>query len=261
MHNASQVLLGSTRQGGSGFAKVVSSHSDSPATFKAGLAVRMSSTGALSLSSGFLMGVSLGKSLSDTTRTAVCRKSGGVPLRILKYYGTVTISSYANLVDSGDDEIVVAGVTFVAQTGAATPGDATFRAATSNNATASSLATQINAHATAGAKVYAQAASAVVHLVCIEDNPTEAPTLTYSDEGTSTVGASVSGSGTLSTTAVTRGTPVYMHSTLGKAVASTHTSAVATNAVYAQDSAYLEGLDPDGGSSVAVAMIDMEGGI
>jgi len=261
MHSASKVLLGSTRQGGSGFAKVVSSFADNPATFKAGLAVRMASTGALSLSSGSLLGVSLGKSLSDDTRTAVCRKSGGVPLRVMKYYGTVTITSYANLIDAGFDEVEVAGVTFVAQAGAATLGTATFRAATSNNATATSLAAQINAHETAGAKVIAVAASAVVHIASIEDNPASAPTLAYSDEGTATVGATVSGSGTLSTLAVTRGTPVYVHSSLGKAVASTHTSAVVTNAVYAQDSATLEGVDPDGGSSCLVAMIDMEGGI
>src|SRR5690606_27656980 len=38
--------------------------------------------------------------------------------------GTVTITSYANLVDAGDDEITVAGVTFVAQAGAATLGEA-----------------------------------------------------------------------------------------------------------------------------------------
>lgn len=261
MHSASQVLLGSTRQGGKPPAKVVSSFADSPSTFKSGLAVRLSSSGALSLSSGRLLGVSLGKSLSDTTRTAVCRKGGGVPLRVLKYYGTITISSYANLVSTSGDTIQVAGVDFVAQSGSATLGEATFQAASSNNNTATSLAAQINAHETAGAKVYAQAASAVVHLVCIEDNPASAPTLTYTDGSPTTVGASVTGSGTLSTLAVTRGTPVYLHSALGKAVASTHTSAVVTNAVYAQDSATLEGLDPDGGSSSLVAMIDMEGGI
>jgi len=59
---------------------------------------------------------------------------------------TVTITSYANLVSGTDDAIVVNGVTFTAQAGAATPGDATFRAATSNDATATSLRTQVNAY-------------------------------------------------------------------------------------------------------------------
>src|SRR5690606_24732818 len=61
--------------------------------------------------------------------------------------GTVTISSYANLVDAGDDEITVGSVTFVASASAVTAGDATFQAATSDEATAASLAAQINAHA------------------------------------------------------------------------------------------------------------------
>lgn len=108
--------------------------------------------------------------------------------------GTVTISSYANLVDAGNDEITVAGVTFVAQTGAATLGTATFRAATSNDATAASLAAQINAHATTSALVEATALAAVVTITAkatgIAGNEIA---LAYSDEGTATVGASVSG--------------------------------------------------------------------
>lgn len=79
-----------------------------------------------------------------------------------KANATVTITSYANLVSGTDDAIVVDGVTFTAQAGAATPGQATFQAATSNNATAASLAAQINAHLTGGANVHATATGADV---------------------------------------------------------------------------------------------------
>lgn len=69
--------------------------------------------------------------------------------------GTVTITAYASLVDTTPDTISVAGVTFTAQAGAATLGTATFQAATSDEATATSLAAQINAHATTKALVEA----------------------------------------------------------------------------------------------------------
>lgn len=76
--------------------------------------------------------------------------------------GTVTITDYTDLVSGTDDALSVAGVSFVAQDGAATLGQATFRAATSNEATAASLAAQINGHATAGALVEASVVGAVV---------------------------------------------------------------------------------------------------
>lgn len=71
--------------------------------------------------------------------------------------GKITITDYANLVSGTDDELTIGSTTFTAQTGAATEGDDTFQAATSNEATAASLALQINTHATEGALVYAQA--------------------------------------------------------------------------------------------------------
>lgn len=107
--------------------------------------------------------------------------------------GTVTISSYANLVDTGNDTIAVAGVTFAAQTGAATLGTATFQAATSNDATAASLAAQINAHATAGALVEAEADGAVVTITSLLPGTEGHYALVYTDNGTATVGATLSG--------------------------------------------------------------------
>lgn len=109
--------------------------------------------------------------------------------------GLVTITSYANLVDSGDDTVTVGATVFTAQAGAATPGDATFQAATSEAATATSLAAQINAHATAGSLVRATAIGAVVVITALHGGTDgNSIALAYSDEGTATVGATVSGS-------------------------------------------------------------------
>jgi hypothetical protein len=107
--------------------------------------------------------------------------------------GTITVTSYANLVSGTDDAVTIGGVAFTAQTGAATLGDATFQAATSNNATAASLAAQINAHAVVGDLVTATVLSAVVTLTAkgtgLSGNDV---TLTYTDND-SNVGITVAG--------------------------------------------------------------------
>lgn len=108
--------------------------------------------------------------------------------------GNVTITSYANLVDAGNDTISVAGVAFVAGSGSATPGDATFQAASSNNSTALSLAAQINAHPVASLLVEAEANSAIVTITAVQPGAGgNAIALSYTDGGTATVGATVSG--------------------------------------------------------------------
>lgn len=76
--------------------------------------------------------------------------------------GNVEITNFANLTATTADTINVAGTTFTAQAGAATPGTATFQAATSLAATATSLAAQINAHATVSLLVKAVASGAKV---------------------------------------------------------------------------------------------------
>ena len=55
-----------------------------PATFPAGLAVHVTSTGTLSLakSAGMFAGVSMGRDLADDKRTAVARTGGHVPILI-----------------------------------------------------------------------------------------------------------------------------------------------------------------------------------
>ena len=78
MHNAGQVLLGATKSSD----KAVTEYASDPASYVAGTAVRVASTGLLALAkaSGTLAGISLGKSLSDTSKTAVCRSGLGVPI-------------------------------------------------------------------------------------------------------------------------------------------------------------------------------------
>ncbi len=111
--------------------------------------------------------------------------------------GLVTITSYANLVVTSGDTVHVGATTFTAQSGAATPGAGTFQAATNNAATATSLAAQINAHATAGALVFAQAFGSLVKIAAIHGGTAgNAIVLTYTDTH-SEIGATVSGSGTL----------------------------------------------------------------
>lgn len=106
--------------------------------------------------------------------------------------GTIEISSYANLVSGTDDTVDVGATTFTAQSAAADPGDPTFQAATSNAATAISLALQINEHATSGALVEAVAVGDIVYIRALEGGTSgNSIALDYTDNDTN-VGAIVS---------------------------------------------------------------------
>lgn len=76
--------------------------------------------------------------------------------------GNAEITNFANLVSGTADTLTVAGVTFTAQSGSVTPGANLFQASVSNAATATSLAAQINAHATTSPLVKAIASGAKV---------------------------------------------------------------------------------------------------
>jgi hypothetical protein len=80
MHDATKVLMGS--HGSSDFD--ASCESGDPATFAAGLVVHRKSDGTLSLASadGSKIGVSMGISLSDTSKTSVCRSGNLIPVQI-----------------------------------------------------------------------------------------------------------------------------------------------------------------------------------
>lgn len=107
--------------------------------------------------------------------------------------GNATITSYANLVSGTPDTIKVGDVVFTAQAGAATLGTATFQAASSNDATATSLAAQINAHEDLDGVVEAVAVGAVVTITAVQSGSQgNAIDLEYDDNDTN-AGATVSG--------------------------------------------------------------------
>ena len=269
MHDATKVLLGHTQTS----FKEISCELGSPATFKAGLFVSRASDKSLSLlkSAGRRIGVALGKTLSnDLKETNVVRKGSKVPVRLAlkRATGVVTITSYANLVSGTDDALAVGGVSFVAQAGAATPGDATFQAVTNNNTTAASLAAQINAHATAGALVKAVATNAVVNLyaraggsggndiaVAYTDNDTNVG-LTLSGLSGGKLSGGSDTFGDISYVAV--GQKAYSNDFNGYADFSTTESTI-TDCTFV--SGVLSGIDEDGTTLVPVALVDMVGGI
>lgn len=80
MHNASKVQMGTTN---SNIREVTNRFGD-PATFQAGLCVHLKSDDTLSLASadGSKLGVSLGRDLSNTKRTAICKAGLGVPVQV-----------------------------------------------------------------------------------------------------------------------------------------------------------------------------------
>ncbi len=266
MHDATKVLLGSSLSS----AKDISTFNSDPATFLAGLAVRVASTGGLSLAkaAGMWAGVSLGKSLSDHKKTSVLRTGESVPMRahLKRSTGTITITSYANLVSGTDDAITIGGQAFTAQAGAATPGDATFQAATGNNETAASLAAQINAHVATAAKVYAVAALAVVTLYAVVEGVGTGHdvTTTYTDNDTN-VGATVQqaaltgGSATISSIAyIAKGGKAYINDATGKLDINISGFCTVSDATYI--SAPLTGID-ESAASVAAALVDIPGGL
>lgn len=270
MHDASKVLLGATGSS----AKDVSRYVGDPATYLAGLCVRLKSDSTLSLlkSDGRHLGVSMGASLSDHKQTVVVRTGERIPIRmhLKRARGTVTITSYANLVSGTDDAITIAGTAFVAQAGAATPGDATFRAATGNNETATSLATQINAHATVSLKVKAVVSSAVVTLWSVAEGVGSTGTgndiaVTYTDNDTN-VGATLGGltdgklaGGSDSISAIdyaALGAKAYINDTTGKADVAAFSTV--SDAVYV--AAPLTGIS-ESATEVAACLVDMPGGL
>ncbi len=80
-HNTSKALMGATA---SSHKEVTNFQSVSGTPIEAGLACILESTGKLSLdtSEGSLVGISLGKDLSDIGRTAVVRKGLRVPVKL-----------------------------------------------------------------------------------------------------------------------------------------------------------------------------------
>lgn len=122
--------------------------------------------------------------------------------------GTITVTSYANLVSGADDSVTINGVVFTAQVGAAVLGAGTFQAITDNDTAAESLKVQINAHASLSSLVLATRAGAVVTITALTKGTAgNAITLAYTDNDTN-VGATRSGAtltGGIDSAAVTAG--------------------------------------------------------
>lgn len=275
MHDATKVLMGSTVMSKG----PVTCFNSDPATFLAGLAVRQSSTvGELILAkaSGSWAGVSLGKSLSDTTKTDVLRTGLGVPMlaTLKRATGVITVSSYANLLTTTPDVVTVAGTAFAAQSGAATPGDATFRAATDNAATAVSLAAQINAHATVSLKVYAVVTSSgVVTLYSVVPGVGSTGTgndigLTYTDNGGGNIGITLSGlssnklsggSDAISDIAyIAKGAKAYINDVTGMVDIAMSGFSTVSDAMFISEE--ITGIN-ESAVEVAAVLVDMQGGL
>lgn len=246
-----------------------------PASFLAGYCVSLGSDGLPSLlkSAGMRFGVSRGKSLSDHKKTAIQQAGLRVPVAaaLKRSTGIITVSSYANLLTTTPDTVTVGATAFTAQSGAATPGDATFRAATDNAATAVSLAAQINAHATASTLVYAVVTSSGV--VTLYSKIKGAATghdvaLAYADNGGGNIGIVLSGlssgkltggSNTVSDMAyVVIGAKMYINDVTGEADIALSGFSTISDATYA--SGPKTGIAEDG-SEVAAVIVDMQGGL
>jgi hypothetical protein len=233
----------------------------------------MASTGLPSLlaSAGMRMGVSQGKSLSDTKKTDVLRTGIKVPVQahLKRATAVVTITNYQNLISGGADTLQVGATTFTAQASAVTPGDATFQSASSNDATATSIATQINAHATAGAAVYAVASAAVVTLHAIVEgvgtghdvavvynnlHGSAGIVLSGLDDGKLT-----GGSDDVDDIAyIVKGAKMYINRTTGKADIAMSGFSTVSDAMYVDGPK--TGIKEDG-TECAACVVDMQGGL
>lgn len=268
MQDATKVVLGSIRSNH----KDVACFNVDPASFPAGLCVSLASTGLPSLlaSAGMRYGVSLGRSLSDHKKTDICQAGLRVPVRaaLKRSTGLITITNVSNL--AAGDTLTVGATGFVGQSGAATPGQATFQATSTTAVTATNLAAQINAHATASTLVYAIASSATVRLYAKVKGAATGNdvAVSYTDASPTSVGLTLSeltggklagGSDTITDIDyITAGAKMYINDTTGEAdVAMTGFSTV-SDAVYVGTE--FTGIAEDG-TEVAAALVDMQGGL
>lgn len=262
MHDATKVLLGNVQTS----SKDISEHLGSPATYLAGLAVRLATGGVLSLtkSAGQLLGVSLGKGLSDSLKTvAIARDGLKVPvlLEAAPARQVFTITSYANLVAVSDDTLKIGATTFTFK--ASPSGESQVGAVTNNDTTAANLASKINAHSVAGLAFKAVAASAIVTVTAI-DNSIEGSAIDAVYTANASVGLTVAasaitfvGGGATAADYVAIGSKVYFSDTTGKADDANSGSTI-SDAMYV--SGVLSGIAEDG-TAVACALVDMPGGL
>lgn len=259
-------------------AAALSNHKDianfdvDPAGFPAGLCVSLASTGLPSLlkSAGMRYGISRGKSQSDHAKTAIQQAGLRSPVRaaLKRSTGLITITNVTNL--AAGDTLTVGATGFVGQAGAATPGQATFQATSTTAVTATNLAAQINAHATASTLVYAIASGATVRLYAKVKGAATGHdvAVSYTDASPTSVGLTLSeltagklagGSDTISDIDyVVAGAKMYINDTTGEAdVAMTGFSTI-SDAIYCAGPK--TGIAEDA-SEVGAAIVDFQGGL
>ncbi len=259
-HDATKCAMGSPGQCDA----EVSAHASDPATYVAGLAVRQKSDGNLSVTKadGTWLGVSLGRSLSDHKKTAVCRAGTRIPVLLEQgpARGLVTITSYANLIATSNDTLKVGATTFTFKGSPSTEGEV--GAVTDNATTAANLVTKINAHSVAGLLFVASRVGAAVTITA-KSNATAGASidLVYTDTHSVDIGLTVDDitftGGGIAADYVVIGAKVYFSDVTGKAD-DANSAATISDAIYV--SGVLAGIDEDG-NSVAAALVDMQGGL
>lgn len=243
-----------------------------PAGFPAGLVVSLASTGLPSLlkSAGMRYGISRGKSQSDHKKTAIQQAGLRSPIRaaLKRSTGLITITNVTNL--AAGDTLTVGATGFVGQSGAATPGAATFQATGTTAQTATNLAAQINAHATASTLVYAVASSATVRLYAKVAGAATGHdvAVSYTDASPTSVGLTLSeltggklagGSNTIAdSTWIVKGEKAYINDTTGEADVNMSGFSTVSDAIFV--SGPLTGIAEDG-SEVLAAVVDFQGGL
>jgi hypothetical protein len=259
--DAGKVILGCPRKGH----EIVVNHSVADEIIPAGVAVSLNSD--VELVPGvdpFLIGISRGVSMNHPDKNSVTIRGMEVPLKLKDLsaaaFGTIEIEDYAELLTDGFDKVTVGEVEFVAQSGAAVLGEATFRANTSDEATAISLAAQINAHDDTKDLVVATVDGAIVTVTAKEKGTGgNSIVFTYSDEGADSA-ATISGAGTLEDgynahDYVVEGGAVFIDDATGMA---TEDDEGATESNWKYASGVLEGVAPQaGGESAPCALVNM----
>ncbi len=242
-HDASKVLLGSVPNS----CKDVSREDADPASFPAGTAVRRSSTGGLVIadnSTAILIGVSCGKDLADTKKTAVARTGLKIPLTLTNQNAVLVekdLTFTAVAAGVGGDEITIEFLdTGTAGAEAVTVTDTLISVSMEDGV---STATQMKAALDGEPDALALITTAIApgQGAVAQD--------AFAEEALADGGAPY----------VTLGGVVYVDSVTGFGVDSSDGQAVATGAIYAC-AAQLTGVKEDGTTSV-VALVDMLGGL
>lgn len=241
MHDASKVLMGATTSS----AKDITNNDSDPATFLAGLAVRQKNDGKLSVakSDGMHLGISLGKSLSDHKKTAIARTGEGVPLRLTESFESLVVGDLTFTAKNKGNlgiTITLADTVTAGSEAASVANDTDITVAIEGGV---STAAQIKAAVEAD-----EEANALVSVTIAEGESASAQAAAAEDalEG-----------GLQGSDYVVLGAKAYINDTTGLADQSGSGRTI-SDATYV--SAPLTGIAEDG-SEVAVALVDMPGGL